>query len=73
MTRLKDVSYTPIPENQLAYDELYALYRQLHDAFGGVSKTADLAGIMPALIHFKERAHQPLAANVAADEFATPV
>ena len=33
MTSLKPGSYEPKPENQRVYDELYTLYRQLHDAF----------------------------------------
>ncbi len=54
MTRLKDVRYEPQPENVRAYDGLYALYRQLHDAFGGVDKAADLSGVMKTLIDLKE-------------------
>lgn len=34
MGKLKDVVYTPIPENVKAYDELYAEYDLLHDYFG---------------------------------------
>ncbi|MGI5916308.1 MAG: ribulokinase [Anaerolineae bacterium] len=34
MARLKDTSYTPIPENQRVYDRLYAEYVTLHDYFG---------------------------------------
>ena len=55
MTSLKDVVYTPQPESQKAYNELYALYRQLHDAFGGVNRSADLSGIMKELIRIKEQ------------------
>ena len=73
MTRLKEVSYQPKPENQQTYNELYALYRQLHDAFGGVNRTVDLSGVMRALIEIKGRAWQPASDGVAADEFATPV
>src|SRR5207302_5406910 len=46
MSSLKPVSYTPIAENQAVYNQLYALYRQLHDAFGGVNKSADLSRVM---------------------------
>ena len=38
MTSLKPVVYTPNPKNQRIYNELYVLYRKLHDAFGGVNK-----------------------------------
>ena len=53
MTSLKDVSYAPIPENQVVYDRIYALYRQLYDAFGGVDRHADLAGVMKDLIRIR--------------------
>jgi L-ribulokinase len=54
MTSLKQVSYSPKPENQAIYNQLYALYRQLHDAFGGISKRADLSGVMKELMRIKE-------------------
>ena len=54
MTSLKPLSYSPKCENQAIYNQLYALYRQLHDAFGGVSKCADVSGVMKELIHIKE-------------------
>ena len=34
MARLKDEMYTPIPEHQAVYDQLYAEYARLHDYFG---------------------------------------
>jgi L-ribulokinase len=54
MTSLKPVSYGPKPEHQSIYNRLYALYRQLHDAFGGINKCADLSGVMKELIQIKE-------------------
>jgi L-ribulokinase len=54
MTSLKPVCYTPNPDNQAIYDRLYVLYRQLHDAFGGVNTSADLSGVMKELIEIKE-------------------
>ena len=53
MSSLKSESYSPKPENQKIYDQLYRLYLQLHDAFGGVTKTADLSGLMRELIEIK--------------------
>ncbi|XHR27884.1 MAG: ribulokinase [Chthoniobacteraceae bacterium] len=53
MTSIKPVCYAPIPENQAIYDRLYRLYRELHDAFGGVSKSADLSRVMKDLIEIK--------------------
>ncbi len=55
MTSLKDKVYQPIPENHSIYDQLYALYRKLHDAFGGVDKATDLSGIMKHLIGIKKQ------------------
>ncbi len=75
MVTLKPVSYEPDPGNQRVYDELYALYRQLHDAFGGVARAADLSGVMKRLITLKETAlaaaHVPAAQSE--DEIPTPV
>ena len=74
MTRRQAVRYAPQPENEQVYGRLYALYRQLHDAFGGVNRSADLSGVMKALIDLRDRA---LAAAGAApadrqDAAATP-
>lgn len=57
MTSLKPVSYSPITENQNVYNQLYRLYRTLHDAFGGVSNSVDLSRVMKDLIQIKEAAH----------------
>jgi L-ribulokinase len=56
MTSLKKVSYKPISKNRKTYDRLYALYRQAHDAFGGVNKSADLSRVMKDLLEIKESA-----------------
>jgi L-ribulokinase len=53
MTALKDITYRPIPENQAIYEKLYVLYRDLHDAFGGVTKSADLGHVMKELLALK--------------------
>ena len=55
MTSLKPVEYKPDPASQAIYSELYPLYRTLHDAFGGVNRSADLGGIMKQLIAIKEK------------------
>lgn len=54
MTSLKDVVYSPQAENQKIYNDLYRLYRQLHDAFGGVNKSSDLSDVMKELIRIKD-------------------
>jgi len=53
MTALKDTTYTPIPLNQAIYQKLYSLYRALHDAFGGVTNSADLGHVMKELLKLK--------------------
>ena len=54
MTSVKPQVWEPKPENKKIYDRLYAIYRRLHDAFGGVTHAADLAGVMKQLIEIKQ-------------------
>jgi len=54
MTSLRDVQYTPIAANKAIYDQLYAIYRTLHDAFGGRNPSADLGRVMKDLIRIRE-------------------
>jgi L-ribulokinase len=54
MTSLKPVQYDPVPESQKVYQQLFLLYRQLHNAFGGVNRQADLSAIMKNLIRIRE-------------------
>ncbi|HYD85278.1 MAG TPA: ribulokinase [Opitutus sp.] len=56
MTSLKKISYKPKSGAQKTYDELYRLYRQLHDAFGNVNKSADLTRVMKDLLDLKDAA-----------------
>ena len=53
MTSLKPEAFEPIAENQAIYDQLYALYRALHDSFGGLSRSADLSHVMKSLLDIK--------------------
>ncbi len=55
MTSLKKISYRPRPAAQRTYDQLYALYRQVHDAFGGLNRSADLSRVMKDLLALKAR------------------
>lgn len=57
MTSLREERYTPISENQAVYNDLYKLYRDLHDSFGGLNKQADLSGLMKSLIDIKYAAN----------------
>jgi len=55
MTSLKERRYLPNAGAQRVYDELYALYRRLHDAFGGIAGPADLGRVMKDLLALQER------------------
>lgn len=56
MTSLKKVAYKPRPAARKVYDQLYALYRQLHDSFGGRNPSADLGRVMKDLLALKDAA-----------------
>lgn len=56
MTRIEKKQYRPNPKNQKVYDQLYGLYRQVHDAFGGLNKSADLSRVMKDLLAVKDAA-----------------
>lgn len=58
MTRLKDLVYRPDPLAHATYTELFQVYRQLHDAFGGVNAAADLGGVMRELRRIRQQAKQ---------------
>ena len=56
MTTLKEKRFAPDAGAQRVYDELYAMYRELHDTFGGVDGArADLATLMKRLLALKDR------------------
>ncbi len=54
MTSIKPKQYRPNPARRKTYGQLYQLYRQLHDAFGGVNKSADLSAVMKDLLVIKQ-------------------
>ena len=57
MTALKARRFLPDAEANAVYDELYGIYRELHDAFGGVRDAhPDLSTVMKRLLVIKERA-----------------
>jgi L-ribulokinase len=56
MTGVQDKVYTPNPANVAVYEQLYRLYRQLHDAFGIAGHTSDLSGVMKQLLEIRDRA-----------------
>jgi L-ribulokinase len=57
MVREGETQFVPDPAARAAYDELYGIYRELHDVFGGVpGSTADLGTAMKRLLAVRERA-----------------
>ena len=57
MTWLKDKRFDPNPSAVVVYNTLYGMYRELHDAFGGVvGAKADLGSLMKRLLDLRERA-----------------
>jgi L-ribulokinase len=54
MCGLKETIYKPIPENHKVYQRLYALYRQLHDAFGLKDWSGAMANVMKELLKIKD-------------------
>ena len=57
MTTLKAKRFEPRPAARQVYDELYGIYRELHDAFGGIpGNSADLGSVMKRLLAIKEKA-----------------
>jgi L-ribulokinase len=57
MTSLKPKRYKPNAKSRAVYEELYVLYRRLHDAFGTHQPT-DISAVMKDLIRIKEKARK---------------
>jgi len=58
MTKIAATRYLPDPKARRVYDELYGLYRELHDSFGGVpGARADFPTLMKRLLAIRERTH----------------
>jgi len=56
MTFLKEKRFDPNPRAHAVYDELYGMYRELHDAFGGVpGAEADFPSFMKRLLALRSR------------------
>jgi L-ribulokinase len=55
MTGLKPKVYKPNAKNHAVYKELYALYKELHDAFGTKEWNGNLYGVMKKLIEIRGR------------------
>ena len=56
MTSLRNERFSPDTTASAVYDELYGMYRELHDMFGGVTDaSADLSTLMKRLLALRER------------------
>lgn len=56
MTSLREERFEPDPDAHAVYSELYAMYRELHDSFGGVAGAeAQIGTIMKRLLALRER------------------
>ena len=55
MTGLRRRAYTPAPAAHRVYRKLYALYKQLHDAFGTREWEGKLFNVMKDLIAIRGR------------------
>ena len=61
MTDVRDTVFQPIPEHRAVYDQLYALYRRVHDAFGVEGKADDLYDVMKTLLDLRDAARTDVA------------
>ena len=55
VTAIREKVYHPIPENVAVYRELYALYRDVHDAFGMADWSGKLSHVMKQLLDIRAR------------------
>lgn len=57
MTGVLPRQYVPDPGARATYEQIYSLYLDLHDSFGGV-RQADLGGTMKTLLRLKQATNQ---------------
>ena len=56
MTSLEPQAFLPDPARHRIYDDLYSMYRELHDSFGGVAGArADIGSLMKRLLALRDR------------------
>ncbi len=58
MSQVDDKVYTPIPENQQVYDQLFSLYKKIHDAFGVRDAQPGLYEVMKELLAIRDEARK---------------
>ena len=56
MTSVNSRDFAPDPASRKVYDQLYELYLELHDAFGGVRESVNLSHVMKQLLAIKKQA-----------------
>jgi len=57
MCGIKETTFKPIPANHQVYQQLYKLYRQLHDGFGLKDDAIAMGNVMKELLEIKEKAN----------------
>jgi L-ribulokinase len=57
MCGVKKNTFKPIAANCRVYQQLYKLYKQLHDAFGINNWNGNLANVMKELLTIKDKAN----------------
>jgi L-ribulokinase len=67
MTGVRDEVFTPAPARRAVYDELYALYRRLHDAFGVPGASGELYPVMKRLLEVRDAALRGAGADARRD------
>lgn len=58
MCGVKKKTFKPIAANHQTYQQLYKLYKQLHDAFGTSSWNGNLVNVMKELLVIKDKANK---------------
>jgi L-ribulokinase len=58
MTGLKPKVFKPAPKAHAVYKEIYALYKQLHDAFGTTGWKGNLSNVMKDLLDIRSKARK---------------
>lgn len=59
MTRIREEVYEPIPENVTVYEELFGIYKTLHDGFGLKEGNTNYFEVMKDLIRIRKNQREP--------------
>ncbi|MGI9175236.1 MAG: FGGY-family carbohydrate kinase, partial [Rhodothermales bacterium] len=71
MTDVRDTVFEPIPEHRATYDQIYKLYRRVHDAFGVQGTSDDLYDVMKTLLDLRDATRTAAAHPTASAEVGT--